>query len=226
MGQKVHPKSIRLGISADWDSVWFAGSQSYADYLHHDFQVRSYLEKQLEMAALSRIVIQRTSKQMKVFVHSARPGSILGKKGGDVEALRRGIEAMVGITTSVNVVEIRRAELDAKLVSDNIARQLERRVPFRRVMKRSLQNTMRFGAEGIKIAVSGRLGGAEIARREWVREGRVPLQIFRANIDYGTALAKTTYGIIGVKVWIFKGEVNVPSNEENKVKKGSERIES
>jgi small subunit ribosomal protein S3 len=207
MGQKVHPTGIRLGISKPWTSTWYANTAEYADNLYSDHQVRQYLTKELKNASLSKIVIERPAKSIRVTVHTARPGVVIGKKGEDVEKLRNHITKLAGVPAQVTIAEVRKPELDAQLVGDSISSQLERRVMFRRAMKRAVQNAMRLGALGIKVQVSGRLGGAEIARAEWYREGRVPLHTFRADIDYATSEALTTYGIIGVKVWIFKGEV-------------------
>lgn len=207
MGQKVNPVGIRLGIVRDHNSVWYADSKKYADQLIADLKVRAFLEKKLESASVSRIVVERLAQQAKVTIHTARPGIVIGKKGEDVEKLKKEISAMMSVPVSVDVAEIRKPDLDAKLVAQSVAQQLERRVMFRRAMKRAVQNAMRQGALGVKIQVGGRLGGAEIARTEWYREGRVPLHTLRADIDYATSEAKTTYGIIGVKVWIFKGEV-------------------
>lgn len=207
MGQKVHPIGIRLGIVKDWTSKWYADSKSYASTLWSDIQVREYLEKALAQAQVSRIQIERPAQNAVITAHVARPGVVIGKKGGDVERLRNKVSSMMGIPVHLNIEEVRKPELDARLVAINVAQQLERRIMFRRAMKRAVTNALRAGAEGIKICVSGRLGGAEIARSEWYREGRVPLHTFRADIDYALAEAKTTYGIIGVKVWIFKGEV-------------------
>ena len=216
MGQKVHPTGIRLGISKPWTSTWYANTAEYADNLYGDHQVRQYLTKELKSASLSKIVIERPAKSIRVTVHTARPGVVIGKKGEDVEKLRNHITKLAGVPAQVNIAEVRKPELDAQLVGDSISSQLERRVMFRRAMKRAVQNAMRLGALGIKVQVSGRLGGAEIARAEWYREGRVPLHTFRADIDYATSEALTTYGIIGVKVWIFKGEVlgGLPLNHE------------
>jgi small subunit ribosomal protein S3 len=207
MGQKVHPNGIRLGIVKPWNSTWYANSGDYADNLQSDFQVRKFLTKELQNASVSRIVIERPAKSIRVTIHTARPGVVIGKKGEDVDKLRNAIAKMAGVPAQINIAEVRKPELDGKLVADSIASQLERRVMFRRAMKRAVQNAMRLGAKGIKVEVSGRLGGAEIARTEWYREGRVPLHTLRADIDYATAEAQTTYGVIGVKVWIFKGEV-------------------
>ena len=207
MGQKVHPNGIRLGIVKPHRSVWFADGSDYADKLNADLKVRSFLEKKLKNASVSRIDIQRPAQSARVTIHTARPGIVIGKKGEDVEKLRQEVTKMMGVPVHINIEEIRKPELDAMLVAQSIAGQLERRVMFRRAMKRSVQNAMRLGAKGIKIQLSGRLGGAEIARTEWYREGRVPLHTLRADIDYAHYEALTTYGILGVKVWIFKGEV-------------------
>ncbi|CAL4326570.1 30S ribosomal protein S3 [Buchnera aphidicola] len=207
MGQKVHPNGMRLGIIKKWNSVWFANTKDFADHLDSDYKVRQFLMKSLIKASISRIIIERPAKSIRVTIYTARPGIVIGKKGEDVEKLRINIAKITGVPVQINISEIRKPELDAKLVSDSITSQLERRVMFRRAMKRSVQNAMRQGAKGIKVEVSGRLGGAEIARREWYREGRVPLHTLRANIDYSTSEAHTTYGVIGVKVWIFKGEI-------------------
>ncbi|WP_198262566.1 30S ribosomal protein S3 [sulfur-oxidizing endosymbiont of Gigantopelta aegis] len=207
MGQKVHPIGIRLGIIKDWTSKWYANSKDYADFLNKDIEVRTFLEKKLAHASVSRIQIDRPAHNARITIHTARPGIVIGKKGEDIEKLKTTIAEMMGIPVHINIEEIRKPEVDAVLVAQSVAQQLERRIMFRRAMKRSVTNAMRLGAQGIKINVSGRLNGAEIARAEWYREGRVPLHTFRADIDYGTAEANTTYGIIGVKVWIFKGEV-------------------
>jgi len=207
MGQKVHPTGIRLGITEEHKAVWYADSSNYADYLNGDIKVREFLYKKLASASVSRIVIERPAQNAKITIHTARPGIVIGKKGEDVEKLRSEITAIIGVPVQINIEEIRKPEIDAKLVADSVAQQLEKRVMFRRAMKKAIQAAMKSGAKGIKIMVSGRLGGAEIARSEWAREGRVPLQTFRADVDYSTAKALTTYGIIGVKVWIFKGEV-------------------
>lgn len=207
MGQKVHPHGIRLGIVKPWSSTWFANTQDFADNLEGDFKVRQYLNKQLANASVSRITIERPAKSIRVTIHTARPGIVIGKKGEDVEKLRNAVAAIAGVPAQINIAEVKKTELDAKLVAESIASQLERRVMFRRAMKKAVQNAMRLGAKGIKVEVSGRLGGAEIARSEWYREGRVPLHTLRADIDYSTAEAHTTYGVIGVKVWIFKGEI-------------------
>ena len=207
MGQKVHPTGIRLGIIKDWTSTWYADSKDYADFLHADIKVRDYVRKKLANASVSRVQIERPAGNARVIIHTARPGIVIGKKGEDIERLRLEVSEMMGVPAHVSVEEIRKPELDAYLVAESVAQQIERRIMFRRAMKRAVTNTMRLGAEGIKITVGGRLNGAEIARSEWYREGRVPLHTLRADIDYGTAEASTTYGIIGIKVWIFKGEV-------------------
>ena len=207
MGQKVHPTGIRLGIVKDWTSRWYANTKDYPVFLHQDLMVRDFIKKKLAHASVSRIQINRPASNAHITVHTARPGIVIGKKGEDIDKLRQEVSAMMGIPVQMNVEEIRKPELDAYLVAESIAQQLEKRIMYRRAMKRAVTNTMRLGAEGIKINVAGRLNGAEIARTEWYREGRVPLHTLRADIDYGTAEANTTYGIIGIKVWIFKGEV-------------------
>ena len=207
MGQKVHPTGIRLGIVKEHNSVWYADSKSYAKNLISDLEVRDYVLRKLDAASVSRVVIERPAQTARVIIHTARPGIVIGKKGEDVEKLRQDLSAKMGVPVHINIEEIRKPDLDARLVAQNVAQQLERRVMFRRAMKRVVQNAMRQGAEGIKVQVGGRLGGAEIARSEWYREGRVPLHTLRADIDYATYEAHTTYGVIGVKVWIFKGEV-------------------
>ncbi len=207
MGQKVHPTGIRLGIVETHRSMWYANKKHYSDLLLSDLQTREYLRKKLQNAFVSRIQIERPARNARITIHTARPGVVIGKKGEDIEQLRQKVSTLMGVPVHINIEEIRRPELDAYLVAESVAQQLERRVMFRRAMKRAVSNALRFGAKGVKICVAGRLGGAEIARTEWYREGRVPLHTFRADIDYATAIAKTTYGIIGVKVWIFKGEV-------------------
>ncbi len=207
MGQKVHPTGIRLGITKDWTSKWYADSKNYGEYLNTDLKVRDYLQKKLAAASISRIQIERPASNARITIHSGRPGLVIGKKGEDIERLRNTVSKMMGVPVHINIEEIRKPELDATLVAQSIAQQLEKRIMFRRAMKRAVTNSMRLGAQGVKINVGGRLNGAEIARSEWYREGRVPLHTLRADIDYGTAEANTTYGIIGVKVWIFKGEV-------------------
>ena len=210
MGQKVHPIGIRLGISRDWASKWYANSADYAKYVHSDHKVRLFLTKKLSQASVSFIQIERPAKKLHVTIHTARPGIVIGKKGEDIERLRREVAALTKLHINdvrMSIAEIRKPELDAQLVAEGVSQQLIRRVMFRRAMKRAVTNTMRLGAKGIKIKLSGRLNGAEIARSEWYREGRVPLHTFRADIDYGFAESLTTYGIIGIKVWIFKGEI-------------------
>lgn len=207
MGQKVHPTGIRLGIVKDWSSKWYVDSKKYADYLNMDLAVREFLRKKLRQASVSRIQIERPANNARIIIHTARPGIVIGKKGEDIESLRKQVSRLMGVPVQISVEEIRKPELDAYLVAESVAGQLERRIMFRRAMKRAVTNAMRLGAQGIKIHVAGRLNGAEIARSEWYREGRVPLHTLRADIDYGLAEAKTTYGVIGVKVWIFKGEV-------------------
>jgi small subunit ribosomal protein S3 len=206
MGQKVNPIGLRVGINRTWDSRWFA-SRDFANLLHEDLKLKKYLTERLGQAGVSRIVIERPAKKARVTIHTARPGVVIGKKGADIEKLRADLAKMTGSEVSLNIVEIRKPEIDAKLIADNIAQQLERRVAFRRAMKRAVQSAMRLGALGIRINCSGRLGGAEIARMEWYREGRVPLHTLRAEIDFGESTAKTTYGTCGVKVWVFKGEI-------------------
>lgn len=207
MGQKVHPTGIRLGFIKDWTSRWYADTKDYPQLLNQDLKVRDYIKKKLAHASVSRIQINRPANNAQITIHTARPGIVIGKKGEDINALRQQISSMMGIPVQLNVEEVRKPELDAQLVAEGVAQQLEKRIMFRRAMKRAVTNSMRLGAQGIKINVGGRLNGAEIARAEWYREGRVPLHTLRADIDYGLAEAKTTYGVIGVKVWIFKGEV-------------------
>jgi len=216
MGQKVHPVGIRLGIVKEHTSVWYADKRTYADYLFADLQVREYLKDKLKNASVSRIDIHRPAQTAKVTIHTARPGIVIGKKGEDVEKLKADLTSRMGVPVHINIEEIRKPELDSLLVAQGVAQQLEKRVMFRRAMKRAVQSTMRLGAKGIRIQVSGRLGGAEIARTEWYREGRVPLHTLRADIDYATYEAHTTYGVIGVKVWIFKGEVIGGQLEESR----------
>tara|TARA_R110000868_G_scaffold29889_1_gene110935 strand:+ start:3616 stop:4296 length:681 start_codon:yes stop_codon:yes gene_type:complete len=207
MGQKVNPIGLRLGINRTWDSRWYANDENYAGMLHEDIKLRDFLFDRLSQAGISRVVIERPAKKARVTIHSARPGVVIGKKGADIEKLRQDVSRLTNSEVHLNIVEIRKPEIDAKLVAENIAQQLERRVAFRRAMKRAVQSAMRLGAEGIRINCAGRLGGAEIARTEWYREGRVPLHTLRADVDYGTATGRTTYGACGVKVWIFKGEI-------------------
>lgn len=206
MGQKVHPIGLRVGIIEDWRSKWYQ-DRSYAKWLHEDLTIRKYIKKKLRSTGISKVEIERAANKVKVSVHTAKPGIIIGKKGAGVDTLRNELQRLTESNVLLNIVEVRKAELDAQLVAENVAQQLERRVSFRRAMKKAVSTTMRFGAKGIRINAAGRLGGADMSRREWYLEGRVPLHTLRANIDYGFAEAKTTYGIIGIKVWIFKGEV-------------------
>lgn len=218
MGQKVHPNGMRLGIVKDFNAKWYAEKGDYAKFLLQDLKVREYLEKKLKNAAVSEVTIERPAQNINVVVHTARPGIVIGKKGEDIDRMRKAIATMTGLPTQVSVEEVRKPEVNSRLVADGICQQLEKRVMFRRAMKRAVQSAMRAGAQGVKVMISGRLNGAEIARSEWYREGRVPLHTLRADIDYATSEALTTYGIIGVKVWIFKGEiyqeVNTPVAEE------------
>ncbi|MFZ5503317.1 MAG: 30S ribosomal protein S3 [Pseudomonadota bacterium] len=208
MGQKIHPTGFRLSVRKDWSSKWYAGSANFAELLHKDIEVRDFLKKKLAAAGVSKVIIERPAKNAKVTIYTARPGMVIGKKGEDIETLRAELRKRMGLqTVDLAIEEVRKPEIDAQLIADSIATQLEKRIMFRRAMKRAMQNAMRLGAQGIKIMSSGRLNGIEIARTEWYREGRVPLHTLRADIGYGTAEAKTTYGIIGVKVWIFNGEV-------------------
>lgn len=207
MGQKINPIGFRLGINRTWDSRWFATKAEYGQLVHEDLAIRAYLEKELSAASIAKVVIERPHKKCRVSIHAARPGIIIGKKGADIEKLRKKVGTFTDSEVHINIVEVRKPEIDATIVAQSIAQQLERRIAFRRAMKRSVQSAMRLGAQGIRINCAGRLGGAEIARMEWYREGRVPLHTLRADIDYGTAEAKTAYGICGVKVWIFKGEI-------------------
>jgi small subunit ribosomal protein S3 len=215
VGQKVHPYGFRLGIVYGWQSNWFA-ERRYADQLHEDVKIRNFIKKKLFHAGISRVVIERTGEKIRVNIHTARPGILIGKRGAEVENLRKELAALTPGEVFINIKEIRKAELDAQLVAENVALQLERRVAFRRAMKKAVTSTMKFGAQGIRIQCSGRLGGAEMGRREWYREGRVPLHTLRADIEYGLAEAKTTYGVIGVKCWVFKGEV-----ADRELRKGS-----
>ncbi|MBK1703217.1 30S ribosomal protein S3 [Halochromatium glycolicum] len=207
MGQKVHPVGIRLGIVKDWNSTWYASSKDYPDLLNTDLAVRSFLKQKLSNASVSRIQINRPARNAHITIHTARPGVVIGKKGGDIDKLRAEVSERMGIPVHISIEEIRKPELDAQLVAEGIAQQLERRIMFRRAMKRAVQGTMRAGAGGVRVNIAGRLNGAEIARSEWYREGRVPLHTLRADIDYGFAEASTTYGILGVKVWVFRGEI-------------------
>ena len=207
MGQKVNPIGLRLGINRTWDSRWYANDRDYGNLLHEDIQIRKFINKRLSQAGVSKVIIERPAKKARITIHTARPGVVIGKKGADIERLRLEIAKMTNSELHLNIVEIRKPEIDAKLVADNIAQQLERRVAFRRAMKRAVQSAMRLGALGIRINCGGRLGGAEIARTEWYREGRVPLHTLRADVDYGESTAMTAYGTCGVKVWVFSGEI-------------------
>lgn len=210
MGNKVHPTGIRLGISTDWNATWYANDRDFADFLNNDLEVREFIRKELANASVSRIQINRPARSLQVTIHTARPGIVIGKKGEDIEQLRGKVAAIARLpmgSVKINIAEIRKPELDAQLVADSVAQQLERRVMFRRAMKRVITNTMRLGAQGVKISVAGRLNGSEIARREWYHDGRVPLHTLRADIDYAEATAKTTYGSLGIKIWICKGEI-------------------
>jgi small subunit ribosomal protein S3 len=227
MGQKIHPIGFRLSVLKNWTSKWYSTGKTYVSNLSDDIKVRDFLKKKLSHASVGRIVIERPAKNARISIFSARPGVVIGKKGEDIEVLKSQLQKMMGVPVHLNIEEIRKPEIDAQLIAENIASQLEKRIMFRRAMKRSMQNAMRLGAQGIKIESSGRLNGAEIARTEWYREGRVPLHTLRADIDYGFAEAKTTYGIIGIKVWVFKGEhlgkgeapVAAPAEPEKKVRK-------
>ena len=218
MGQKVNPIGLRLGINRTWDSRWYAEGE-YADLLHEDIRLRNYLKKRLAQAGVSKIVIERPAKKARITIHTARPGVVIGKKGADIERLRQDLSKITDSDIHLNIIEIRKPEIDAQLVAENIAQQLERRIGFRRAMKRAVQSAMRLGAQGIRINCGGRLGGAEIARTEWYREGRVPLHTLRADIDYGLTTANTTYGTCGVKVWVFKGEImeNDPMAQDKRI---------
>ena len=207
MGQKIHPTGFRLSVSRNWTSRWYANSNDFAKMLLEDVEVRSYLKKKLKNASVSKVIIERPAKNAKITIYSSRPGVVIGKKGEDIEVLRKELQKRMGVPVHVNIEEIRKPEVDAQLIADSITQQLEKRIMFRRAMKRAMQSAMRLGAQGIKIMSAGRLNGAEIARTEWYREGRVPLHTLRADIDYGVAEASTTYGIIGIKVWVFKGEI-------------------
>jgi small subunit ribosomal protein S3 len=215
VGQKIHPIGFRLKAIRGWQSRWYAAKGEYAKLLHEDLRIRQYIKDKFYHTGISRVEIERAAKRIRVHVFTARPGIIIGKKGADIEALKKDLTNLTGKDVYINIREIKRPELDAQLVAESVAQQLERRVAFRRAMKKTVTNTMRFGAQGIKIHVAGRLGGAEMARREWYREGRVPLQTIRADIDYGFARALTTYGVIGVKVWLFKGEVLTQEEQES-----------
>ncbi len=224
MGQKVHPIGIRLGISKPWNATWYAEKEVFADQLIKDIKVRKYLRKELANASVSQIEIDRPANNARVTIHTARPGIVIGKKGEDIERLKKAVTKMMGVPTNVNVAEIRKPELDAELIAQGIASQLERRIMFRRAMKRAVGSAMRLGALGIRVAVAGRLNGAEIARTEWYREGRVPLHTFRANIDYAMGKAYTTYGVLGIKVWVYKGDIfDLHASQEQKKQQGKKR---
>jgi small subunit ribosomal protein S3 len=226
MGQKIHPTGFRLAVNKNWSSKWFASSKDFPAMLKQDIDVREFLKKRLAHASVGRVTIERPAKSARITIHSARPGVVIGKKGEDIEILKQELQKRLGVPVHVNIEEVRKPELDAQIIADGIASQLEKRVMFRRAMKRSMQNAMRMGALGIKIMSSGRLNGIDIARSEWYREGRVPLHTLRADVDYATSEAKTTYGIIGIKVWVYKGElkpgqvVAAPAAPEKKVRKG------
>ncbi len=213
MGQKIHPTGFRLSVLKNWSSKWYANGKNFPGMLNEDIKVREYLKKKLAHASVGRVIIERPSKNARITIYSSRPGIVIGKKGEDIEVLRGALQKLMGVPVHVNIEEIRKPEIDAQLIADNIAQQLEKRIMFRRAMKRAMQNAMRLGAQGIKIMSAGRLNGIEIARTEWYREGRVPLHTLRADLDYGTSEAKTTYGVIGIKVWVFKGEV-IGRNEQ------------
>ena len=222
MGHKVNPTGLRLGINRTWDSRWFANKYQYGQLLHEDLRLRRYLKQRLSQAGVARVIIERPTKKARITIHTARPGVIIGKKGQDIERLRKDLQKMTGSEVTLNIQEIRKPELEATLVAENIAGQLERRVAFRRAMKRAVQSAQRLGAQGIRITCAGRLGGAEIARTEWYHEGRVPLHTLRADIDYGAATAKTAYGSCGVKVWVFKGEIleHDPMAQDKRLQEG------
>ena len=229
MGQKIHPTGFRLAVNKNWSSKWFANSLNFADMLKQDIEVREFLKKRLANASVGRVVIERPAKSARITIYSARPGVVIGKKGEDIELLKQELQKRLGVPVHVNIEEVRKPEIDAQIIADGIASQLEKRVMFRRAMKRAMQNAMRLGAQGIKIMSSGRLNGIDIARSEWYREGRVPLHTLRADVDYATSEAKTTYGIIGIKVWVYKGELKpgqvqaVPAAPEKKQRKAGGR---
>lgn len=206
MGQKVNPIGLRLGGNRSWDSVWYSDKSDYAKKLHEDLKIRKFVQKELYSAGISRVIVERPNKKVNVIIYTQRPGVVIGKKGGDIEKIKSKVSKLTSDEVSINIVEVKKPELDANLVAQSVAQQLEKRVAFRRAMKRAVQNTMRYGAKGIRINCSGRLAGADIARTEWYREGRVPLHTLRADVDYGTALAHTTYGVIGIKTWIYRGD--------------------
>ena len=223
MGQKIHPTGFRLAVTRDWGSRWFASSKDFSGMLHEDLKVRDYLKKRLAHASVARVLIERPAKNARVTVFSARPGVVIGKKGEDIEQLRTDLQRIMGVPVHVSIEEIRKPELDAQLIADSIAQQLEKRIMFRRAMKRAMQNAMRLGAQGIKVMSAGRLNGAEIARSEWYREGRVPLHTLRADIDYAVSEARTTYGVIGIKVWVYKGEMLARNEQPEAVEAGEEQ---
>lgn len=232
MGQKIHPTGFRLAVTRNWGSRWYAGSSNFADMLNEDLKVRAYLKTKLKNASVSRVVIERPAKNARITIYSSRPGVVIGKKGEDIEVLKGALTKMMGVPVHVNIEEVRKPETDAQLIADSIAQQLEKRIMFRRAMKRAMQNAMRLGAQGIKIMSSGRLNGIEIARKEWYREGRVPLHTLRAEIDYGFGEAQTTYGIIGIKVWVYKGDrlasgeaptIDVTSEDDRNKRRGPRR---
>ncbi|GAA4351303.1 hypothetical protein GCM10023165_39400 [Variovorax defluvii] len=232
MGQKIHPTGFRLAVSRNWSSRWYASNRDFAGMLAEDIKVREYLKKKLKNASVSRVMIERPAKNARITIYSARPGVVIGKKGEDIENLKRDLGKQLGVPVAVNIEEVRKPEIDAQLIADSITQQLEKRIMFRRAMKRAMQNAMRLGAQGIKIMSAGRLNGIEIARTEWYREGRVPLHTLRADIDYGTSEAKTTYGVIGVKVWVYKGDtlgrndlpvVETPRPDEERRPRGPRR---
>jgi small subunit ribosomal protein S3 len=231
MGQKIHPTGFRLSVTRNWSSRWYAGNSNFASMLNEDLDVRAYLKKKLKNASVGRVVIERPAKNARITIYSSRPGVVIGKKGEDIEVLKTALTKMMGVPVHVNIEEIRKPETDAQLIADSIAQQLEKRIMFRRAMKRAMQNAMRLGAQGIKIMSSGRLNGIEIARTEWYREGRVPLHTLRADIDYGFGEAETTYGIIGIKVWVYKGDrlasgeapTIEPAVEDDKKRRGPRR---
>jgi small subunit ribosomal protein S3 len=224
MGQKVNPIGLRLGVNKTWDSRWYANDSDFADKLHEDLKIRKHIKKRLASAGVSKVVIERPSKKAYISIHTARPGIVIGKKGGDIEKIKQEIAQITKDEVHLNIVEVRKPEIDSTLIAEGIAQQLERRVAFRRAMKRAVQSALRLGAQGIRINVSGRLGGAEIARMEWYREGRVPLHTLRADVDYGTAEAHTTFGVIGIKVWVFKGEVF--ENRDTVEERASAKVEN
>lgn len=229
MGQKIHPTGFRLAVNKDWSSKWFAKNSEFSTILKQDIEVRNYLRKCLAGASVGRVIIERPAKSARITIYSARPGVVIGKKGEDIELLKNGLQQLLEVPVHVNIEEIRKPELNAQIIADGIAQQLEKRVQFRRAMKRAMQNAMRAGAKGIKIMTSGRLNGADIARSEWYREGRVPLHTLRANVDYATSEAQTTYGVIGLKVWVYTGEVTsglVQANveQDSKRRKGGKNV--